>query len=67
MLSFSPGELSSIEGPIVAYTQNAGYTPIAAYTVGGSSRTKQFNFRDLPCPPQSIMVNTNDDLWVLFG
>ena len=67
MLSFLPGELSSIEGPIVAYAFNPENVPTAAYTVGGSSKTKRFNFKDLPCPPQSIMVNTNNHLWVFFG
>ena len=61
MLSFSPGELSSIEGPLVAYTSRHQLNAQAV------SKTKQFNFRDLPCPPQSIMVNTNDQLWVFFG
>lgn len=66
MLSFSPGELSSIEGPFAAYTADPG-APVAAYTVVASSRTKQFNFRDLPCPPQSIMVNAYGWLWASFG
>ncbi|CAD6588434.1 MAG: hypothetical protein ASARMPREDX12_003327 [Alectoria sarmentosa] len=44
MLSFSAGELSTIEG-------------FLAYYVGPGSgqSTKQFDFGDLPCPPQSIM------------
>lgn len=45
MLSFSPGELSTIEGPIV----------MNSYYSRPSSWTKQFNLRDLPCPPQSVM------------
>ena len=48
MLSFSPGELSTIEGRIAILGNG--------YSGWGSSLTKQFNFRDLPCPPQSIMV-----------
>ncbi|KAL6717668.1 hypothetical protein ACLMJK_005583 [Lecanora helva] len=47
MLTFSPGELSTIAGPerlVVDMSQN---------TVIQS--TKSFNFRDLPCPPQSAM------------
>ncbi len=48
MLSFSPGELSTIEGRIAILGNG--------YSGWGSLLTKQFNFRDLPCPPQSIMV-----------
>ena len=49
MLSFSVGELSSIEGPL-------GIPGIE------DQRKKRFNFRDLPCPPQSIMVKTRRHL-----
>ena len=45
MLSFSVGELSSIEGNLGMYSDPR--TPHS---------TKQFNLRDLPCPPQSVMV-----------
>ena len=41
MLAFSPGELSTIAGPIYNTDHPA---------------TSQFNFADLPCPPQSVMV-----------
>ena len=46
MLSFSPGELSTIEG-----LQLSGPLP------GISGVTKVFNFTDLPCPPRSVMVS----------
>lgn len=41
MLAFSPGELSTIAGPLYDRLHPA---------------TSQFNFADLPCPPQSVMV-----------
>lgn len=44
MLTFSPGELSTIEG---AHWNSYMETP---------GTTKAFNFNDLPCPPQSLMV-----------
>ena len=44
MLAFTPGELSTIEVPA---WQRASI-PLSA--------TKSFNFADLPCPPQSVMV-----------
>lgn len=44
MLTFAPGELSTIEG--------------GGYNFGGLNQsTKPFDFRDLPCPPQSVMVS----------
>lgn len=46
MLSFFPGELSTIEGPLASWGTGNGHLP-----------TKKFDFNDLPCPPQSIMVN----------
>ena len=46
MLSFSPGELSTIEG-----LHLSGPLP------GISGVTKVFNFADLPCPPRSVMVS----------
>lgn len=47
MLAFSPGELSTIAGPIFDPTGTGDkyFYP-----------TKVFNFADLPCPPQSVMV-----------
>ena len=47
MLAFSPGELSTIEGPITF-----ALAPLP-------QPKKRFNLRDLPCPPQSIMVKVN--------
>ena len=44
MLTFLPGELSTIEG-----------AHLDSY-FGAPGTTKPFNFNDLPCPPQSLMV-----------
>ena len=41
MLSFAPGELSTIQGPLDCFTCS-------------ELATKPFNARDFPCPPQSI-------------
>ena len=46
MLSFSPGELSTIEG-----LHSSWPLPVL------NGVTKVFNFTDLPCPPQSVMVS----------
>ena len=46
MLSFSLGELSTIEG-----------LHWSDHFAGIKGLTKVFNFTDLPCPPQSIMVS----------
>ena len=48
MLSFSPGELSTIAGPLFNVPSSRGQ--------GVGRESKQFNFHDLPCPPQSVMV-----------
>ena len=45
MLAFAPGELSTIEWPV----WDRGSIPPGA--------TKSFNFADLPCPPQNVMVS----------
>lgn len=45
MLTFSPGELSTIVGPL--RLQGDHFADIS---------TRRFNFADLPCPPQSVMV-----------
>ena len=45
MLSFSAGELSTIEGPL-------GMTGLSL------GQTQRFNVKDLPCPPQNVMVKT---------
>ena len=45
ILSFNPGELSTIEWPV----WDRGNIPPEA--------TKSFNFADLPCPPSSVMVS----------
>ena len=47
MLSFSPGELSTIEG----LHSDSSFLPEP------TGLTKVFNFTDLPCPPQSVMVS----------
>ena len=46
MLTFSSGESSTIAGPL--------YNPIGSLYATYS--TKAFDFVDLPCPPQNIMV-----------
>ena len=46
MLSFSPGELSTIEG-----LHSSWPLPVL------NGVTKVFNFTDLPCPPRSVMVS----------
>ncbi len=48
MLTLLPGELSTIIGGPAIFP--------AAFKGNGSVTTRQFNFRDLPCPPQSVMV-----------
>ena len=45
ILAFTPGELSTIEWPA---WDRASIPPEA---------TKSFNFADLPCPPQNVMVS----------
>ena len=47
MLSFTPGELSTIAGPL--------YSGISAGHGRPDLQTKAFNVADLPCPPQSVM------------
>ena len=51
MLSFSAGELSTIVGNL---DMNHGmpYRPHLT--------TQRFDFKDLPCPRQSVMVKTRD-------
>lgn len=44
VLAFTPGELSTIEGPVWDRSSIQ------------ASRTKSFDFADLPCPPTSVMV-----------
>lgn len=50
MLSFSPGELSTIEGPISVPAQFKHSMVL--------NEKKPLNVGDLPCPPQSVMVDT---------
>ena len=50
MLSFSSGDLSSIEGNFGMYSELGWDGPLP------NLKTKPFNFRDLPCPSQSVMV-----------
>ena len=47
MIAFAPGELSTIAGPL----GEADGDGMSALT------SRSFNFNDLPCPPQSVMVN----------
>ena len=44
LIAFAPGELTTIDGPYI--------------NTGSEFQTKSFNFNDLPCPPQNIMVIT---------
>lgn len=46
MVAFAPGELATIAGPLGIDDGENNWT------------TKSFNFDDLPCPPQNVMVNT---------
>ncbi len=46
MLTFTPGELSTIAGPL--------YNPVGS--LFRNYETKMFDFADLPCPPQNVMV-----------
>ena len=56
MLSFSAGELSSFVGNIAD-----NFDPFNSVLT-----TRQFNFGDLPCPPQSVMVNISRQFWHAF-
>lgn len=47
MLSFAPGELSTLAGGQGLEEGNLDLT------------TRSFNFGDLPCPPQSVMVGSS--------
>ena len=49
MIAFAPGELSTIAGPL---GDADGDSPSAL-------TSRSFNLNDLPCPPQSVMVNTS--------
>ena len=59
MLSFSPGELSTIEGPISVPAQLKHGMIL--------NEKKPFNFGDLPCPPQSVMVDTRLAIGMYFA
>lgn len=59
MLSFSPGELSTIEGPISVPAQLKHNMIL--------NEKKPFNFGDLPCPPQSVMVDTRLAISMYFA
>ena len=50
MVAFTPGELATIAGPLPIYDDSNPWT------------TKSFDFNDLPCPPQSVMVNIRDQV-----
>ena len=51
ILSFSPGELSTVEGPLHGFVFSEAMDPD-----GPPASIKAFDFRDLPCPPRSVMV-----------
>ena len=53
MLSLSPGELSTFVGPLTIAAE--------IKTVPILAEQKPFNPRDLPCPPQSVMVGPRSD------
>ena len=53
MLSFSPGELSTIVGPLSL--------PAQLKRIPVLNAKEPFNPRDLPCPPQSVMVGLRSD------
>lgn len=53
MLTFAPGELSTLGGGEGLAEGNPSLTP------------KSFNFGDLPCPPQSVMVGLSR--WLYIG
>ena len=57
MLSFSTGELSTVVGNI-----GDNFDPF-----NGVLTTRRFDFRDLPCPPQSVMVNICRQFWHAFS
>ena len=46
MLSFSAEELSTIDGPLINALNHVEF------------KSKSFDLRDLPCPPQNVMVST---------
>lgn len=52
MLTFSPGELSTIQGGIHERIDELGYGPYANRPLP----PQPYNFSDLPCPPQDVMV-----------
>ena len=52
MLTFAPGELSTLAGGENWLEGNGNLT------------TKSFNFGDLPCPPQSVMVGLSTFLYI---
>lgn len=56
MLSFAPGELKTIVGPIRVDKQDNYEVKTKANYTGAMWASRPFDFRDLPCPPQSIMV-----------
>ena len=58
MLSFAPGELSTIEGPISMAAQLKSTQMV--------QNKRPFNIGDLPCPPQSIMVERGHPFWHVY-
>jgi hypothetical protein len=50
MLTFSPGQLSTLVGGNINPFDFGNFT------------TSAFNFADLPCPPRSVMVRLVTDL-----
>lgn len=54
MIAFAPGELSTYAKALDNYVLSA--------TGDDKSYTSVYNFRDLPCPPMSVMVESLCDL-----
>lgn len=56
ILSFAPGELHTIVGPIQINVHDDYRVKMQRNYTGAMWSTRPFDFGDLPCPPQSIMV-----------
>lgn len=52
MLTFSPGELSTLQGGVHSMIDQLGLGPYDNRPLP----PQPYNFSDLPCPPQSVMV-----------
>ena len=56
MLTFSPGELSTIAGPLTDLGNPMKASDVEGATIISFS-SEAFDFADLPCPPKSVMVS----------